>query len=141
MRPNSGPLFAQQAARFGGGRGRGFPKNQLILVGAGGVLFGAYYFTHLEAVPISGCLLFPSLIYFLFIFILFVSNYYIGRSRMVGISPETEAEMAKTEWERIKEELGNDILPDSDRVSLLTYNYQSKKKRKKEIRKEKETRI
>jgi hypothetical protein len=35
---------------------------------------------------------------------------------MIGVSPDTEIEMGKTEWERIKEEFGPNILPTSDKV-------------------------
>lgn len=60
-----------------------------MLLGGGGALFGVYYFTHLESVPIS------------------------GRTRMIDVSPETEMEMGLQAWEEVKAQFGGHILPNS----------------------------
>ncbi|CAO3668018.1 unnamed protein product [Umbelopsis ramanniana] len=93
--------------RFTGPQYQRFSKNKIpfyqskrfwVTTGTGTVLFGGYYVTHLETVPIS------------------------GRTRFMDITPRQEEAMAKQAYAEIMSQYGNRILPPNHRLSIFVTN-------------------
>ncbi|OZJ02238.1 hypothetical protein BZG36_04545 [Bifiguratus adelaidae] len=62
-------------------------RRRLIFIGTGTAIFGGYYVTHLETVPVS------------------------GRRRFIDITPKQEEALAKLSYQEVMQQFGSAILP------------------------------